>query len=145
LIPTGGFGEPLRWPGELVGPGVEGLAFGVALGVVGVGLGVSVGTAGTGEMAEFVAGCGADDATDAWVAAADDPAAELAAADPAASELTNAELRGVWSVGFVDVLQAASAERAAITTTIWVRRAVLVRRAIPHAATPGPASRRLIT
>ena len=65
-IPTGGFGEPFRWPGELVGPDGEGLAFGVALSRVAValggeGVGLGVGTAGTGEMAERVAGCGAED------------------------------------------------------------------------------------
>jgi hypothetical protein len=62
-IPTGGLGEPFRWPGELVGPGVEGLAFGVAF--AGLGDGVSDGSAGTGEMAERVAGSGADDAAGA--------------------------------------------------------------------------------
>jgi hypothetical protein len=56
LIPTGGFGEPCRCPGELVGPDVEGLALAVDLEGLGVGEGlgvrVGVGTAGTGEMAE---------------------------------------------------------------------------------------------
>jgi hypothetical protein len=110
LIPTGGFGEPCRWPGEVVadGPDVEGLALAVALDGLGVGLGVGVGVgrAGTGEMAERVAACGVEDdaaaaedatadaASDAW-AAADNAAAELAAAEPAAAaELTAAELPG---------------------------------------------------
>jgi hypothetical protein len=82
LIPTGGFGEPFRWPGELVGLDVDGLAFAVAVAVavaVGVGVGVGVGvrvgvaTTGTGEMAERVAGGGAEDD------AAPAPVAELAA------------------------------------------------------------------
>jgi hypothetical protein len=144
FTPTVGCGEPCRWPGELVGLDVEGLALVVALGV-GVGAGVS--TAGTGEMAERVAGWAAEDAAaDASeaAAAAEDAAAaawaaaELAAPDPAAAELTAAELPGVGlrSAGFAEVLQAASAENAAIAMTIWVRRAVPVRRAIPHAATP---------
>src|SRR5665213_3412563 len=64
-IPTGGFGEPCRWPGELAPPDVDGLAFGVALGRPGVGVGrgvrVGVGNAGTGETAERVAACGAAD------------------------------------------------------------------------------------
>jgi hypothetical protein len=74
LIPIGGFGEPCRWPGELVGPDVEGLGVAVVLDEVGVGvgLGVSVGMAGTGEMADWVAGCAAEvAATAAEVAAAD--------------------------------------------------------------------------
>jgi len=91
-------GEPFRWPGELVGPDVEGLAFGVAF--AGLGDGVSDGSAGTGEMAERVAGSGVDD--DAWAAveeaAAEDwaaaDAAELAGVDPAAAELAAAELPG---------------------------------------------------
>ncbi|HEY5202174.1 MAG TPA: hypothetical protein VIJ31_14840 [Acidothermaceae bacterium] len=108
LIPTGGLGEPFRWPGELVGPDVEGLAFGVALGGVGValggvGLGASDGSAGTGEMAERIAGCCvADEAAEdsaaaeeaaAWAWAAAD-AAVLAGPDPAATELAVAELPG---------------------------------------------------
>lgn len=100
LIPTGGTGDPCRWPGELAPPDVEGLAFAVALdgpgvGVgVGVGLGVSVGIAGTGERAEWVAGCAAED--DAADVAAEDAAAELAAEEPdVAAELTAAELPGV--------------------------------------------------
>ena len=61
VTPTGGFGEPFRWPGELVAPDGEGLAFGVALARVADGLGVGVGSAGTGEIAERVAGCGAEE------------------------------------------------------------------------------------
>jgi hypothetical protein len=96
VIPTGGFGEPFRWPGELVGPDGEGLAFGVALCLVGVGIvgaGLGVGTAGTGEIAERVAGCGADeDAAGVWAAA---DVAELAGPDPAAAELPAVELPAV--------------------------------------------------
>jgi hypothetical protein len=102
LIPTGGFGEPCRWPGELVGPDVEGPAVAVALDGVGVGLGVrvglgvTVGTTGTGEMAEWVAGGAAeddaasDDAAAEGSATAAEPAAELAAV----AELTATELPG---------------------------------------------------
>lgn len=138
VIPTVGFGEPWRWPGELVGPDVEGLGFAVALRLaVGLGLGVGVGVAATGagemgELAESAAWVAEDAAADAWATA--DAAAELTAA-----ELTAAELSGVRSAGVVDVLQAASAEKTATTTTIWARRAVRVRRGIPHAATPGRA------
>ena len=106
MIPTGGLGEPFRWPGELVGPDVEGLAFGVALGGVGValggvGLGASDGSAGTGEMAERIAGCcvadeaaadsAANEEAGAWAAA---DVAVLAGPDPAATELAVAELPG---------------------------------------------------
>jgi hypothetical protein len=155
VTPTVGFGEPFRWPGELVADG-EGLAFGVARGVgVGAGVGVGVAATGTGEMAERVADCGAKDAAElpgaeAWAAdaadwAAADAAAELATADPAAAELTAAELPGFRSGGFVDVLQAASAEKTAIALTTWMRRAVRVRRAIPHAATAPGRRPKLIT
>ncbi|HEY5454271.1 MAG TPA: hypothetical protein VIJ96_02280 [Acidothermaceae bacterium] len=149
LIPTGGFGEPLCGPGELVAYGEE-LAFAVALAGVGVGVGPgdSDGSLGTGEMAERVAGWGAeDDAAEAWAAAeeaasdasAAADAAEVAGPDPGVAELAAAELPGAGftSAGFVEVLHAASAERAAIVMTTWMRRAVLVRRAIPHAATLG--------
>ena len=144
LIPTGGFGEPCRWPGEVVGADVEGRALGVAVGRpavgVGVGFGVRVGdgSAGTGEMADRVGGAADEtvpvevaDCAGAVGAAADDPGAE-----PAAAELTAAELAG-RSAGFDEVLQAASAEKAVIAMMILVRRAVRIRRAIPHAATPG--------
>lgn len=106
MIPTGGFGEPFRCPGELVGPDVEGLALGVALGGVGValggvGVGASDGSTGTGEMAERIAGC--CEAAEAWAAAeeagakawaAADDSSELATLDPAATELAAAELPG---------------------------------------------------
>ena len=92
-IPTVGFGEPCRWPGELAPPDVDGLAFGVTLGGPGVGVGprvrVGVGSAGTGEIAERVAACGAaDDAAPAGDAGTDDAAADAwAAAEEAAAEL----------------------------------------------------------
>jgi hypothetical protein len=117
---------------------------------MGVGVEVGDGSAGTGEMADRTAGCAAelsgsaaeDAAADAWTAT-DDVAGELAAPDPAAAEPTAAELAAALpvvefrSAGLLEDVQAASAENAAIAMTIWVRRAVLVRRAIPHAATPG--------
>ena len=82
----------------------------------------------------------AEAASEASPANDDSAAAELAGPDPDAAELAAAELPGFRSAGFVEVLHAASAAKAAIAMTIWVRRAVLVRRAIPHAATP-PARR----
>jgi len=90
-------------------------------------------------MADRVGGA-ADETAPAEVAASDcagavGAAAEDAGAEPAAAELT-AELAG-WSAGFDEVLQAASAEKAVIAMMILVRRAVRIRRAIPHAATPG--------
>jgi hypothetical protein len=47
----------------------------------------------------------------------------------------------------LDGEHAATAAKAAIAMTTWVARAVRVRRAIPHAATPGSATvrRKLIT
>ena len=91
LIPTGGFGEPCRWPGEVVGADVEGRALGVAVGV-------GDGSAGTGEMAEWVGGA-ADETAPAEVAASDcagavGAAAEDAGAEPAAAEPTAAEVAG---------------------------------------------------
>jgi hypothetical protein len=103
LIPTGGLGEPFRWPGELVGPDVEGLAFGVALGGVGVGVGASDGSAGTGEMADRIAGCCVADEAAEDSAAAEEAGAEawaaadvavLAGPDPAAAELAAAGFPG---------------------------------------------------
>jgi len=91
-------------------------------------------------MADRVGGA-ADDAVPADAAVSDcagavGAAAEDAGAEPAAAELTAAELAG-RSAGFDDVLQAASAEKTVIAMMILVRRAVRIRRAIPHAATPG--------
>jgi len=162
LIPTGSFGEPCRPPGDVVGTDVEELGvvpneLGLELGLgVGARLGVGVGTTGTGEIAEWVAARAPDDdaadaAAEAWAAAAE-AAAEVwaavdAAADPvtaeldAAAELTAAEVPGTSfrSAGFVEVLQPASAKKTAIAMATRARRAVRVRRGIPHAATPGPA------
>ena len=93
-------------------------------------------------MAERVAAC-ADDA-EFWAAAgelAGEPAEDAAATEFAvAAELTAAELAG-RSAGFDEVLQAASAEKAVIAMMILVRRALRIRRAIPHAATPALAVR----
>lgn len=135
---TVGFGDPCRGPGEVLGPDVEGRA--LARDGLGVGVGVRV---GTGELAEPVVDGGAGDAAGcaATDACAADAAAELAAAEPAAAvpaaevaaaalaaaaELTATELPdGCFrSAGFVEFVQAASAEKAPIARTTLVRRAV---------------------
>jgi hypothetical protein len=140
VLATVGFGEPCRWPGEV---GADGEAFADALGGVRVGVGLGVGLA-VGDGPSPAARLDSAAETMAWVdSALAGPVGSLLAAG-AGEELTETagagdddSLSSVWEAALLDGEHAATAARAAIAMTTWVRLAVPVRRAIPHAATAG--------